>query len=666
MPKLTQYTRQVRPTGGQSIISASPDAFGAMAGRGMESFGKDLQSISATLTARAERRDKLKASEMVSNARLKWMEHAAEKAQTMEEGGAGFADGLRADFDKYAASIDKATLGTTAGREALGAGLNDLRVSLISKAIGMEASASSAFEVQQFRSGTEADVAVLRKSAGQFDEIWKAKETLIDGLVINGNMKAALKRETVEKFAYASIQNLTETNPAEAKRQLEDGKWDAFLKGERVNTLLKGVDKAMQEESRDAMIAQSLEYSNLLIAALDKKLTRAEVDDFRDKMNTEYAQSGTQLVALERALRVQNEDTDLLTAQIQYGTLVFNGTAVGNPEDKDVKKALNVTYDAMLTTLFKGKPNAEEITKFNRTFVDNTGYLPKSLENNLVGQLVSASPETSAHAATEINALITQSPFVRGQFSDETIRRADLVGRYINMGLSDREAALKAEELARVPKATIDAYDTAFEAVNRKPTSRVAAGLADEFDPGIFTIGPDSNVLVEAEYTQLAKEHFRLNGGDMDAAKKSAASVLKKTWGPTEVNGKLTIMKFAPETYYSDPHLSPSENRAWIRRQLIDDAVAGGVVGAGVEDRIRFTVHPTKQHPDGRPAYAAFILGPDGIFRMVTKPSGEPVALAPDFTKTTNYTERQAERQKKIDDARALREGPDEEMMVSP
>lgn len=668
MPKLTQYTRRSQPTAGQDVISSTPGS----AGIGLQQAGADVADFAKSMRARASRKEVLRADTEISDAGVEWTRRLAEGTSSMEAGGVNFTLNTTEAFDAYIAEREeKGGYETRPGQDALERGYAALRAKVLSKSIVLEASAASTYEIQQHEKVMDTDAAAVRLDPEQFPELVKKHAERIAALGVPGNAKDALITGANRTLAYAALQGLMGSNPEEARRQLEAGEWNEYITPERIGTLLREADAAEKAESRDAMIAQSMEFSRLTVKSLNNELTRAEVDDFKANMLADYAQSGTQWAALERALKTQSSGEDLLTSQISYGTAVLAGAAFFNPGDNDQKKAMDSTYIHMMATLAEGTP--QERIDLNRTFVRNTGYIPKAMENRLVGQLTSPNFDISAAGAIEINSILRDNPYIKNQFSDEDTRRASLVGRYIDMGERPADAAQRALDYMRIPDAEKAAYDTSFAAINRKDP--VSAELADAFDPGLFSWEPDSNIMASAEYTEIVKEHYRLNGGDMAAAKLSAVGVFKKTWGSTGINGDQALMKYAPENYYSDPKLSLTENSEWMRDQMVADVrvALGYAPGSTTEyttlgfpsevwdgptpDMILFLVHPRKQGPDGRPMYSAVVRNVDGTFAavMTAADPSKVSALFPDVTQSPAHLERKVERDEAEASAAELR-----------
>ena len=95
--------------------------------------------------------------------------------------------------------------------------------------------------------------------------------------------------------------------------------------------------------------------------------------------------------------------------------------------------------------------------------------------------------------------------------------------------------------------------------------------------------------------------------GDMEVAKGSAISMLRKTWGTHYYEGTPVFMKRPPHLFYGRGNRDAEQNSAWIMEEAERFVAENGAMAGDVKGRVRLIPHLTKSNKK-LPAYTVLIL----------------------------------------------------------
>tara|TARA_R110002074_G_C12558458_1_gene667614 strand:- start:10839 stop:13448 length:2610 start_codon:yes stop_codon:yes gene_type:complete len=251
-----------------------------------------------------------------------------------------------------------------------------------------------------------------------------------------------------------------------------------------------------------------------------------------------------------------------------------------DPANADDRKALNKHFDLTVQN-WVGAP-ADEVVDRSVGYAAQKGMVPDRLKGMIRGNLRAGDADQQVMASDTLQKLRTVNPDLLNDFSTEDISRGNLISQYVSYGATPADAVTKADEATRLDPNVVKARDQEFSQKmtsmfgKEKSVSIAENTLAGEFDEGWFSAEPTVGAAAAAEYNTLLKDEYRKTG-NMEAAQKTALDMVKKSWGVSRVGGEATLMKYAPEKYYSVPGLSPKENAAWMKDQLSADIQTGGM-----------------------------------------------------------------------------------------
>ena len=571
-------------------------------------------------------------------------------------GGAGFSDGVKAQIDTWGANTAP-TFKTRIAQDAFNLGWNNLRSDLSIRSSAMQQEAYDKYQSETIKKTIDADTSTVRLDPTQLDPVLKERIKQIEGMTLGQNLKDKMILSATNRLGISAIQGIISSNPAEGKKQLEDGKWNNFVTGKQMDALLKSADKGIDKEKTEETIAQSMVYSDLVIKFLNGEGTREDLDLFRQNARADVAGTGKQLITLERLLLRDQSESQKLAAQIEYGNQAFLGNISPAPNDPDAKKAIDAHYSAVAASV-----PPEQRIDFAVDYVKRTGVVPDTLKSNIVGGL------NSVDATKVIPAAMILEKFTRAtntaalqQFPNSSVSFAQQVLDYNRNGLSPEEAVKKANDMRNILPAEKDNRKRAFRELEKETPSKDAVQrFVDEgwFEGSILSMQSDPVIdeVMAGEFSRLREREYVLSGND-ETAQKAAFTMMRKNWGATNINGDRRFMKYAPESIYGNPNLSEKENTEWIKNQLFSEITKNSIYTEGFTSNLMLAVNPRVKTKNGLPVYS--ILHKDPKTGMITNVEGFN-AWVPNYSITPELKKLNEENAREIDnaksDAKKLRE----------
>lgn len=266
--------------------------------------------------------------------------------------------------------------------------------------------------------------------------------------------------------------------------------------------------------------------------------------------------------------------------------------------------------------------------------VASTTAIPPAARDALVFAM--NNPDTQTQAYEFVAALHKNAPYVLDEagFSSEVIADAalyDRVARYTDpKTAAERLALLKANALS-VPPATAQTEGRKAYAKNVTPAS-----LQKIFGYGAFSrtseagLGEGRLAALTADSYQAYLDGYRIYGTE-DGAQAYMEETLKKSWGPSEVNGRSILTKYPPENYF--PKLKETARvpgQVDALRRIAKDQASRWLVGdigpelaAGIDVAIVADRTTETDLGSGRvPTYSLVATDPNGVVHVIPKRFG--------------------------------------------
>lgn len=641
MPSIRNIGQQVSAPGPVDYAMERPSTAFAQLQREAKEAGGILDQI-AQEDAAVEGLKALSDFDTASDARALELQKTAKTPD-------GFGKAWAGDWDQRAQQLIDAT-----GNERVASFLQQRLLAGRERAhapgYAWEASQKEALQATQF------DQSVGQMAAGITSDHTRFAEALanVDATLKAGGFEPA-KREALwvaasRQLARSYVAGLP---PAEGLRQLQAGELDNYIDPDNKVALInqleakqRGDEAAARVETNRAQTLAALQFATQVNAYGNGQAERpALTPEVRASIGDENA--------LRAEMSLSDADAKIGKAQAGMAK-VTTALALGQRLDQSDAKDRDAVDQHFMQTFV---PTLQQVPPEQRVDaimgqINRYGVVPGSFASQMVTiPLATGSPDQKAQAAEVYARLAQEQPAFAGSndISDVTRRTAILINNYREAGMSAEDAARAADADLKIEKK--QGKEIGAEYQDRiKPTSvggpsRSQEFLQNAFSEGWFSATPAMQGGVVSAFDNLAAHEYATNGGNLDLAQKAALDKLKSQYGVSRVNGSPIIMRHAPELFYSIPGLEPSQNSIWIKQQAVADLNRNSAAPIAPENIqiIPYAVATGRNMtgPDGKPAYALTVVGPDGIpypqmdYTPGSPNYGKPLAWVPDTEKET-------------------------------
>lgn len=640
MPQIRNIGQQASAPGPVDYAIERPNQAFAQAGRDAKEAGGILDQL-AQEDAAVEGLKALSDFDAASDARALELQKAAKTPD-------GFGQLWAGDWDQRAQALVDATSNDRVAaflQQRLFAG----QARAHAPGYAWEAQQKEALQATQFGEAANQIANGIMKDPARFPEALANVQAMLEAGGFEPAKREALWAATAGQFAQSYLSGLP---PAEALQRLQGGELDKYLGADAkialANHFAAAVRQAETEGRVNANKAETLAFLQGAKAINDYGNGVGPRPVFTPEMRAAMGE--------DNALRldVQLGDADARIGKSQAGmNKVVTALALGqrlDQSDGDDRKAVDQHFQqAFLPTLEQVSPEQRVDAIISQ--VNKYGVLPDSFASSMVTvPLATGSPDQKAQAAQIYARLAQEQPAYAGStaISDVTRRTAILINNYREAGMSAEDAARAADADLKIEKKTgkdIGAEYRELISNGQGKPSKSEQFLQSQFDEGWFSSAPALQAGVTAAFDNLASHEFATNGGNIELAQKAALDKLRTQYGVSRVNGAPVLMRHAPELFYSLPGMSRDQNSVWIKQQAVEDLNANSASPIAPEN-IQIVPYVTATGrqvtgPDGKPAYALTVVGPDGIpypqmdYTQGSPNYGKPLAWVPDTAKAT-------------------------------
>lgn len=453
---------------------------------------------------------------------------------------------------------------------------------------------------------------------GQFAKSYTETKTLVDGLSLPIEAKSKLQ-DQVRGLAASAVQGMIENgNPYEAVKQLKSGAWGNYLDADHMAALTNQAQseiKRREAEARERSNAASLATMSGLAVQINRfnngqgEFTQENLDAAKASLKP---QAFNQLQMAFDDARAQRAKAD--SERVNVSSIIEAGGHIDPGNEKQVK-----AYDAYFRQSFLPQvdasvaslpPQDQVAAKSARIldFIGKQGIVPETVRADTRASLRAGTPEQKVEAARFLDSVKALNAQALNDFSQEDIRLGNLIAASIDQGAEPADAVRAATEALVQPKEISQALDATYDKLTKDDTTADWLGAKT----GGWWSTPSVSPLIGAEVDRTVRSEFLRNGGNLEAARRTALDATKKRYGPSEVNG-YEVTRNPVEQHYGVPWKTPSENAAAIKAEAISD-VSGWTDGPKNASTVRVLPYPLKgvTAPDGRPVYAIEIQNSAG------------------------------------------------------
>tara|TARA_R110002126_G_scaffold192037_3_gene340146 strand:- start:2226 stop:4715 length:2490 start_codon:yes stop_codon:yes gene_type:complete len=271
MPKLTSYTRQLTPSGGQNVISATPEAFGG--GLALAQAGAVLadtaQDVGFRIKAVSDKRDAVAIEKSLIDGGLEMDAFRLELEKNAAPGGAGHTEAMRTEYARWSEGFKESYTNVSPENQGrLELGLARQRAGQVSASMRFEAASTA----KKVREDVEVGLGTVRNQIGDGSATYEDGLNAGTSLIVaglSGDLQQAALNDWRNDAADAHFQGLLRAaNTPEAvmavKGDLSDlqDQMDADTYASALNKIDASHDLLLRE--RDTDIAdEAREQANL-------------------------------------------------------------------------------------------------------------------------------------------------------------------------------------------------------------------------------------------------------------------------------------------------------------------------------------------------------------------------------------------------------------------
>lgn len=243
---------------------------------------------------------------------------------------------------------------------------------------------------------------------------------------------------------------------------------------------------------------------------------------------------------------------------------------LNNPEtrwdqyDTGTRKELNTAYESMLD---KDAPLSERGQMLAGEIAVKTGYLPQASFNAIRGAVNGTDPAALASSMEFLNQVIQRQPgALNGIDGSESVLSA----------LSDYSALSSSMDANAAASQMIADRSPEMKAKRKNLSDAAKAASKDLKSVDVMNFfgarGADVEIPEGAEGSIMtaykdAFERAFIDTENPELASRRALNELARTYGPNEVTGSKTLMKFPPQNFYYHSVTQPD----WMQRQIRDE-----------------------------------------------------------------------------------------------
>lgn len=251
-----------------------------------------------------------------------------------------------------------------------------------------------------------------------------------------------------------------------------------------------------------------------------------------------------------------------------------------DPRNADDRKNVDAYFSAVVANA-GFQAGSEQWRQAAIQVYQATNILPETASSWARSKMLSQADAPGAALAARFMAAATEANPLAAPYTVEDANTSSFiyqVNAATNAGVDPIVAVETARANLNIPKEQRELLDTRYTAGKFEQTNETALrqfmyteGSGMDYAPWYLPGDPlpETPLAMQAEYNSLVKTYFRLNGGDIEGARRQAAGVVKRTYRVSDVNGKPEIIKFGP----------PKGTGPMLRQVLNDALTANGFTG---------------------------------------------------------------------------------------
>lgn len=270
MAVIREYTSPDQASGGVPARQAQASDMGG--GTGLEDVGASVGKVGDALYDLAQRDEVADVYTQLSAKRAQWTVELQRRASSPQSGDPDFASKVTQDFGNDMAGMGD-NISTVGGRLALQRGQAELTSQIVSQAGAYQIKAAGDKAVNDYKVFVDNNRTAVYNNPSSFESANRDVVAAINDpngpySTMPAAARTALQREATENIALSAVQGTIRTNPQQGLDELNSGKWDQFLTGDKRNTA----------ETFGLRAQRAQEYEQARLDAQAQKAQKAEWD----------------------------------------------------------------------------------------------------------------------------------------------------------------------------------------------------------------------------------------------------------------------------------------------------------------------------------------------------------------------------------------------------
>ena len=257
MPEIRQYAPQSSPIGAVSNQAATGQDFGAGIGEAQQQLGQQIEKAGQVVNDIATQKDvaSMNANLATAKDRLGLLYKDQLQKGTLDHN--SFMQYVGDQMDSVQDGVN-----TPYGQQRFNQLKAQTQLEFSQQAQVGEAQLTGEQAVQNLKLFTDKNSSYLENNPLGFQNALKQKDDYIDDLVANHGLPAEkaseLKTAVMTEFAKGAVRGLMQTNPQEAKAELDSGKWDPYMNADVKYKMDVETDRYQRAQETEAARRQKL------------------------------------------------------------------------------------------------------------------------------------------------------------------------------------------------------------------------------------------------------------------------------------------------------------------------------------------------------------------------------------------------------------------------
>lgn len=668
---------------------------------GPSPVGAGLERFGDALAAKYEKDSALWAGNQIAQLRVgavKALEDAKANAPSGDPG--NFTEQYLQGFDKSSAPLVEAAQRNPYAGAMVQKGLTDLRTTLAEHSMQWEASQRVAARADSISQNLTSQLPIVEAHPELATQVGSTLMDQINSTGADPSSRLRMAREMHGQLALAAANGMARQDPhgvlsgldnpeqaPEALRGLTDQQREAVRNRAQTELVtsraaaitqvyeshgttagvraLNAIDQdtSIPDELKPRLRAEVNSQVNQLrdqrreqhaeaIASLESRISTGQAGGAGDRAQArtlfeQGAYSPTQYASTVAGIARSEQSAVDDHANLNAAAAAYKAGSPLDPHDPDVKKGVAQLFTALTE---KVAPGSDEYVNRAVDITKKVGVAPEPVISLARTNLVGGDPKSATAAADLIDRLDTaNSRAVPFALDEKTKAMAGSINAAVKAGTDPQVAVDMARRNAEASEAQVKELDARWKHnkvdEGQQNALRFRMGNIDEgFKGGWFSSSPALPTPMQAQFDQLTKDYYRLNGGDLTQARDQAARDVSHVWGVSRVNGGPQVMAYAPERMF--PGLTVEQIRNDIEHSLPDvDA-----------SKVRLVEDPQLTARTSGAQWNLEAPDKNGLMHTILGKDGNPLIYQLPVTKEDYHAVRERERQAQISAVRVEQE----------